>query len=293
MDNKALRARTKELVSGNFWRLLGLTLLYALVMLALSLVVSMVLTLVAGSSLQNPSASARSATLYLLSMLISAVIILPVSCGLSLGFYAALLNLVRTGSFAVKDLFSRFSQCFKGVGVSLLVAWKTFLWALLAYVPMILLLALGLAGSQGQLTEGSAALITIAPLLMLVLVCALVVPAVLRYSQSYLILTDRPDSGVFQCVRESKAMMQNNKWRFFKLPIPYALLIFLIAFGFSLAAGVVLGLIGSTSAVLVQLVSIAALLITLPIYIRAMVAPVVFYDALTTPAAPQEQAIEV
>ena len=90
--------------------------------------------------------------------------------------------------------------------------------------------------AQGDVSEGTVALMTLLPVLAVIIVFALVVPAAMRYMLSAYILADKPATGVFECVRESKAMMKGHKWQAFKLAVP----IILAMYGILMVASVVI-----------------------------------------------------
>ena len=127
----------------------------------------------------------------------------------------------------------------------------------------------------------------------------MVIPAALRYFLSTYVLADEPSTGVFECVRKSKAMMKGHKWQLFKLTIPYLLKMygwmFLIIAVFTAVMAVgqnVQSDAVSIIAAVVMLASYVLLLVKLLVYaLRSQVAFCVFYLKRKgeTPAIPPEE----
>jgi uncharacterized membrane protein len=51
--------------------------------------------------------------------------------------------------------------------------------------------------------------------------------AALRYSQAVFIMVENPDKGIFQCIRESKEIMDGHLWEYFVLNLSFILWILL------------------------------------------------------------------
>ena len=168
------------------------------------------------------------------------ILISLVSVGLSLGMTRAMIDLCRGDEdVTVGRVFSRMGSCLKGVGLNIWVSLKIIAWALPVYA-MIGVAAFFLAGSAKLETvsaqsEGLYVLVTMLPLIAIIAVIALVIPAAFRYMLSTYVLADVPATGVFACVRQSKAMMKGHKWQAFKLVIPMILMMYLIMFGIMFA----------------------------------------------------------
>lgn len=84
---------------------------------------------------------------------------------------------------SVKNIFSGFRFFKKAVGLGIWIVIFVMLWSMLFIVPGII--------------------------------------ASLRYSQSFFILADNPEKTIRECVNESKALMADKKWLFFKLNLSY------------------------------------------------------------------------
>ena len=63
---------------------------------------------------------------------------------------------------------------------------------------------------------------------------------------STFVMADKPDTGVFESVRQSKAMMKGHKWQAFKLVIPVLLVMYVILLVAALVLGAGASLLGIT-----------------------------------------------
>lgn len=96
---------------------------------------------------------------------------------LSLGITAFFLNLFRHQDTDITQVIRGFEKFGKSFVLALLIGIFTFLWLLLLIVPGII--------------------------------------ALLRYSQAFFIMNDRPELSAMDCIRESKRMMDGNKAKLF------------------------------------------------------------------------------
>ena len=212
---------------------------------------------------KNPTAQEVSIVPVLLYLLVMLLNIL-VSAGLSLGLTSAMLYVARGGEqLAIGQLFSRMRSCLKGFGLSLWVGLKTFLWALPAYAVMAVfaIFLLSFMDSTATQTNESATLILmLLPVVVLVVVFALVIPAYFRYMLSTYVLADKPDTGVFACVRESKVMMKGHKWQAFKLVVPTVLIMYVMLLLFAIVTSCVGALLADALPVVTAILAILAVL---------------------------------
>ena len=223
VENVYIRHNAKLLTNKHFWKLLGMTLIIAAIVFGL-VAVGMALLMLNGESTDISIAM----VCYLLLMLIVTLL----TSGLTLGYIQALLALCRGEEVSVSQVFSRMGQCFKAFRLSLWVGLKIMLWALPLYA-IIGFVGFGIAvagdPNAAELTNATAQItLMVLPLVALVGVATLVIPAALRYMLSTYVLADKPDTGVRACVHESKAMMKGHKWQAFKLVIPMILMVYLI-----------------------------------------------------------------
>lgn len=312
VENIYTRQKAKELTKKNFWRLLGMMMLTGLIVSVLVyggiallsyLTDAQWVTTVQAYSYQatiNPASIGAEFTIGFIVLMIVATLL---GTGLNLGLLRAITDVARdTEKVPVGRVFSRMKYFLKGWCLSLWVGFKTMLWALIVYLPVGFIgFGIAVAGDpqSAQLNETTAMLMTMLPLFAIILVFALVIPAMLRYFLSTYVLADEPSTGVFECVRQSKAMMKGHKWQLFKLTIPYLLKMygwmFLIIAVFTAVMAVgqnVQSDAVSIIAAVVMLASYVLLLVKLLVYaLRSQVAFCVFYLKRKgeTPAIPPEE----
>ena len=312
VENIYTRQKAKELTKKNFWRLLGMMMLTGLIVSVLVyggiallsyLTDAQWISTVKAYSYQatiNPASIGAEFTIGFIVLMIVATLL---GTGLNLGLLRAITDVARdTEKVPVGRVFSRMKYFLKGWCLSLWVGFKTMLWALIVYLPVGFIgFGIAVAGDpqSAQLNEATAMLMTMLPLFAIILVFALVIPAMLRYFLSTYVLADEPSTGVFECVRQSKAMMKGHKWQLFKLTIPYLLKMygwmFLIIAVFTAVMAVgqnVQSDAVSIIAAVVMLASYVLLLVKLLVYaLRSQVAFCVFYLKRKgeTPAIPPEE----
>ena len=312
VENIYTRQKAKELTKKNFWRLLGMMMLTGLIVSVLVyggiallsyLTDAQWVTTVQAYSYQATINPASIGTEFTIGFIVLMIVTTLLATGLNLGLLRAITDVARdTEKVPVGRVFSRMKYFLKGWCLSLWVGFKTMLWALIVYLPVGFIgFGIAVAGDpqSAQLNETTAMLMTMLPLFAIILVFALVIPAMLRYFLSTYVLADEPSTGVFECVRQSKAMMKGHKWQLFKLTIPYLLKMygwmFLIIAVFAAVMAVgqnVQSDAVSIIAAVVMLASYVLLLVKLLVYaLRSQVAFCVFYLKRKgeTPAIPPEE----
>lgn len=102
---------------------------------------------------------------------------------LGLGFAILYLNLIRTGSASFGDMFKGFNYLLKAILAYFLMTIFILLWTLLLIIPGII--------------------------------------ASIKYSQTFFIIADNPDIKAIDAIKESKRMMEGNKWKYFTLQLSF------------------------------------------------------------------------
>ena len=315
VENIYTRQKAKELTKKNFWRLLGMMMLTGLIVSVLVyggiallsyLTDAQWVTTVQAYSYQATINPASIGTEFTIGFIVLMIVTTLLATGLNLGLLRAITDVARdTEKVPVGRVFSRMKYFLKGWCLSLWVSFKTMLWALpgilLMAVMTVFIVTSANAEAADVLAGSEAAYLAMSflPLVMMLLIFALVIPAMLRYFLSIYVLADEPSTGVFECVRQSKAMMKGHKWQLFKLTIPYLLKMygwmFLIIAVFAAVMAVgqnVQSDAVSIIAAVVMLASYVLLLVKLLVYaLRSQVAFCVFYLKRKgeTPAIPPEE----
>lgn len=290
VENVYLRQEAKELAKQHRWTLFGMFgILYA-ISYAVSDGGDALLTALCGSSSAGNSAHFAYWLGYIVLMLVYTL----VSSGLWLGLTRATIDIARdTADVRIRDIFCRMSSCFKAFRLSLWIGLKAFLWALPA-VAVTVVLAVALAYNPNS--DVSQTLMMLLPLVIMIVVFALMLPAMYRYMLSTFILADAPETGVRECVNRSKAMMKGHKWQFFKLPMPFILALFGLYVAVTVAYAIITTLAGSAAAAAVlTLLYIAAVVVLVLMFIpRIYMCSVLFYlkrAAESTPATGTVEAL--
>lgn len=285
VENVYTRHTAKELTQKYFWKLLGLIVTAVGIPYILSMVVTALLSLT------------ESKSVIIIGSFVLMLVNILVSSSLILGLYSAMIDLCRgDDTVTVSRVFSRMGDCLKAFGLNLWVALKIMLWALPAYALMIVVTFFALdavkdsAVMAGEASVWLQTLLMISPFVMMVLVFALAVPAALRYMLSVYILADKPETGVFDCVNQSKAMMKGHKWQAFKLTLPILLIMYVILLVIAVAVGalgIALGLEPNSFAfsIILMIVMFATMLYYM---IRAYLCYALFYLKRTKDQEPAQ-----
>lgn len=252
--NPQIRANTAAVVKNNIGRLILMTLALAGVavgaMLALGLVMSLCMNI--------------HEALGAIVSIVGVIAIYFVMIGLSLGYTNGLIQMANGLTPAVSVIFSRISKGLPGLGLSLWIGLKVWLWTL----PGMGVAFLGtLFGSE------VGAIISI---IGMILAYVLMIPAAFRYAMSTYYFAENPDNGVFNSVAMSITMMDGRKMQLFCLSIPYILIMIATSVGMSLLTMLFSGM-GSFGAILMLLLSVGVIVADIYVSLLMSMAYVCFY----------------
>ena len=273
VESVYIRHASKELTRQHFWKLLGM-------MAGMLLCIGVGIFAV---HMASPPAEPMVID-EVFHRLVQAAVILVIST-MWLGMTASVLELCR-GNAALTGLplFSRMNQCLKAFGLRLLTSLKLALWglpgfAIVLYTALFYAAAIDSVTGEVRLTQGDE--IAIVAIIMggYILTIVPVLLAALRYMLSLHILADKPYTGVFACVRESKEIMKGHKWQCFKLLAPFFLLLYAIIQVAALVQGFVASLWqGNIAGDLLSIILwIAAAALALCVSLRIHVLLTLFY----------------
>ena len=182
----------------------------------------------------------------------SAFLALLISSGLRLGAWHYDAELLHNRPGTVKDVFSRAGIWLKAVGLELWMDLKSVLWAL---PGAALLWAMIPAMEIPDLTINAMLMIiqgcTLAGTVLMVVLFVL---ARIRYAMAPYIMAERPETGVFAAVKESKAMMKGRKGKYFGLRISFFFLMLLVTLADNLISSLLGSVIGTVVYLLLSLV---------------------------------------
>ena len=139
--------------------------------------------------------------------------------GVGLTNYA--LRLIRREDAGWSSLFAPFNYAGRSIGLPLMVALYTFLWALLVSVGFGVLA--GLLAVVLATAESVASLVICIVLLAAAYIALIVVIVMiaLRYAMAEFVLVENPDLGVMESIRRSIRMMRGHKGKFFVLELSF------------------------------------------------------------------------
>lgn len=178
---------------------------------------------------------------------------------LTLGLLHYLQQLLR----GEKDLgicmaFSRIGLFWKGIGLELMQGLRIFGWSLLGMLAMTAGFVAALLLPEELAAVGSALIIGGCVVFMV-----LVIRAAFSYAMIKMVMADKPASGVNECFRISRAMMDYYRARLFSLELSFIL----FHLGIMVLYSLLLGMVGYVVAITVQMV----LSFVLNVYIQTTV----------------------
>lgn len=127
---------------------------------------------------------------------IASLIVFVLSGVVNFGLCDFFTRMVKGEPVKVKQLFGHFGRIGAGIGMTFMIGLFTYLWSLLFVIPGII--------------------------------------AAYRYAMVPYLMAEFPDLGVMDAIRESKRLMQGNKWRLFCLELSF--------FGWALLAALTCGI---------------------------------------------------
>ena len=117
------------------------------------------------------------------AIVVIVVLALVIGGAISLGVRTFHINLFHRRDARFSDLFSHFGRLWRGIRMQIVVSFFILLWSLLLIIPGII--------------------------------------ATYRYSMVPFLMAEFPDLGVRDAMRESKRLMDGNKWKLFCLQFSY------------------------------------------------------------------------
>ena len=109
-----------------------------------------------------------------------------------------------------------------------------------------------------------------------ILSLVLLIPAAFRYAMSIYYLADDPTNGIFTSIDKSKRTMEGHKFQFFRLIIPYILILVGIMLGVTIVSFLLLKL-GETGVLLSGILALGAVLSAIYISFLVSIAQACFY----------------
>ncbi len=164
---------------------------------------------------------------------------------LTLGLLACLLRFLRGGECTWQDVLCRRGCFLRAIGVQIMVVLKIIVWMLPGYAVYGVLAILAFQLESGLLLYLST--------MGVVAAAVLGIRAALHYSLSDLVLADRPETRIMDCIRGSISILRLRKMQFFLLMLSFI--------GWELLISLVTSLCSAITPVLGTTVSLAASLV--------------------------------
>ena len=174
---------------------------------------------------------------------------------LTLGMHNYHINLLQGNPGEITSVFSRVGSFVKAVGLTLLVAMKTFLWS----VPGMVV-ALGgtmLAATMTDYAEAAVGLMLSVMSVGYVLMFALMIAAMLRYAMAVFVLAEKPETGILSCIRRSKEIMKGRKVQLFVLEFSFIIWNLLVMLVYTMVGSMFGAVIGLTVQMFLNLFIVA------------------------------------
>ena len=244
MHNAQIRKHSRTTVNMNVGKLLAIDIIYGAIFTVATLVVGLIIGLTGAlaSNMFNDRDTVFIGVIIIgVVSLIMSLVLLVVINGLTLGFVNARIKMARGELVPISTLFSRMRNGFGGIGLSIWVGLKTFLWML----PGLAVMGVSAVGLI-LLTRNTAAYFDESSMIVFaviagilssvgaIMMIVMVIRAVFNYAMSTYVYADKPENGVFSAVEQSKWMMHESKMQYFRLQWPFMF----VAFGILLVLAV-------------------------------------------------------
>lgn len=218
VTNPILRERAKETTHRNLLRLFLMEVIFHAITFAVVLIPFLLsLKSLAAMRFMNGAAILRTLATPTAAAILLAYLLSPLSAGL----FKAHIDMTAGRTPSYGTLFSLFPHFLGCIGLNLLITLKMLLWTLPSFG---ILLVLGIIGGASR----SDFIMSIAPLVMMIVLFACILPAALRYSMALYFYADCPEDGVLSAMDKSRGVMQYRKWQLFKLPFIYMLIDYIV-----------------------------------------------------------------
>lgn len=146
---------------------------------------------------------------------VSLLIALVIGGAMVLGCCHFFTGLVSGRKVQFADVFARFKIWHKGLWMQLVVAFFILLWSLIGLAPAAAFIALLVYSNALGFGNG----VGVALLFAFAMIPGIV--ASYRYAMTPYLLAEFPDLTVMEAIRESKRLMQGNKWQLFCLQFSF------------------------------------------------------------------------
>lgn len=234
MENRQIRQKAASVWKGSFGALVFMIALLGATMIALSVLTGWGVMTLAGpeammigidpmtGGFAMPSGMTvgelMDGVLLLVGLgMIASLVLTALYTALYTGWLSGMLRLMRGEKAGPLVIYSRLRHGLKALRLQLWIGLKALLWLL---PPLGVGLGVRWLGIAAGMSDAQIAMVLSASLVTMI---ALAVWLALKYSMSFHVLADQPETGVFACVRRSKTMMKGCKWKLLCMWLHYAL----------------------------------------------------------------------
>jgi len=198
-SSRNLRALGRNALTGKWGLAVGGTVIFAL----LTTVPAIILSLIFG----NEDVSSAVSSIY--SLLISGP--------LTLGYAMFAISIFRNRETSVGEVLYGFERFGKALGLYLLMMVFILLWLFPVYIAVPF--AIFMFGEEIFLNGNFFTYVLLFLFFIILFIPTYI--AYYRYSMSYYILSDNPNIGPLEAIRQSKKMMKGNKWKLFCMHLSF------------------------------------------------------------------------
>ncbi len=228
ITSKELKKRAKQKLQGNYGLCVGVQLIVGAIMTIIFMMVFFA-TLIAGilgtESMPGAGSNMTQYIVIITVVVIATVLMLVLMSLFTPGMLKIFLNISDNEPAKIADLLFGFkNKPHKFIGLNFIIFLLIMVWAIPYYVVL----------AVAAITDFIPVMVVLLIITYLLLLAGIMITS-LYVSQSMFIFVEEPDKGVFQCIRESAALMKGNKGSLFYINLSFMGMIILGYFSFGIA----------------------------------------------------------
>ena len=228
ITSKELKKRAKQKLQGNYGLCVGVQLIVGAIMTIIFMMVFFA-TLIAGilgtESMPGSGSNMTEYIIIITVVVIATVLMLVLMSLFTPGMLKIFLNISDNEPAKIADLLFGFkNKPHKFIGLNFIIFLIIMVWSIPYYVVL----------AVATITDFIPVMVVLLIITYLLLLAGIMITS-LYVSQSMFIFVEEPDKGVFQCIRESAALMKGNKGSLFYINLSFMGLIILGYFSFGIA----------------------------------------------------------
>ena len=119
------------------------------------------------------------------------------------------------------EIFKGFKYFIKADLITIFITLLSALWLLLAAAPLALTMLSSGNFTNGLNTSSAQSIILVIAFFASLFLLGLAIYKIIRYTQSYYILSENPEMSAWNCIRKSVELMHGNFWRLVRLTLSF------------------------------------------------------------------------